>query len=767
MPLTTPQPPKPSTPARLPRLSGVAAVLLALALVGSACGRDRLYGERSRVGKAYHNFTAHYNGYFNADELIDEAERQLTDAEQPDYTQILPVYPAYASDNAASVVPLLDQAMEKVSLVVNIHRPSDYDDDSYLLLGRAQLLKQDYEAAQHTLEYSVAEFDPENEAARLRRIEKDRIAKAKAADKEARARGGSTPGASRPTRARPQRRKGSPPAKRRTSARSSSRGKTSGASASAPSKSKKGAKSKGKRKTRAEMAREQREARLAAEKEAAREAARAEEEAARALERAAEVEAERQAKLAAGEVPDAADALEDGAGLAAPLTDERRPKHGIFVHEDARQDFDFWLARTYIARGRYVDAERLLGELARSGATFKRIRRQLPAAYADMYLRREQIDAAVPYLEDAVALARNKRDRARYAFILGQARQRLGDSRGAIASFRRVVKLKPAFDLAFNARLNLLTTEYRVGEATAAATLRELRRMSKEDKFAPQRDQIFYEMADIALGSGDREQGIALMRESLAANTGNAAQAARGYLRLANLFFEDDAYVLASNYFDSTLQVLPNDDPRYAEVLAYRDNLAPIAANLSTIALQDSLLAIAALDPGDQERFARVLLERQREAELAAAIAASRRAAAAPAAAARRPRSARPVARRRRRRRRPPGDCGRPGSHFFRVRQPREPPGRTGVPAPVGQPPVDRQLAYARRPRGRRRRRRRRLPAASRRRNRHHRRRHRRRPRRRPQRHRGPGARQRAHRRCFARARAPVPRQTREPATRR
>ena len=242
-------------------------------------------------------------------------------------------------------------------------------------------------------------------------------------------------------------------------------------------------------------------------------------------------------------------------------------------------------------------------------------------------LRREQFAEAVPYLEDAIALARNKQDRARYAYILGQVHQRLGASQPAIASFKRVMKLKPNFDMIFNAQLNLLTTEYRVGSATAASTLRELRRMSKEDKYLDYRDQIFYEMADIALANGDRDEGIGYMRESLAANAGNASQAARGYLRLANLFFEDESYLLSSNYFDSTLQVMPTTDARYAEIAAYRDNLKPIAANLTAIDLQDSLLAIAALSPDEQRRFAADLSRRQREAELAAAIKASREAA--------------------------------------------------------------------------------------------------------------------------------------------
>ncbi len=620
-------------PSRKAYSTGV--LVLSVALMAVACGGERLYGERSKAGKAYHNFTAHYNGYFNAGELITEAETQLEASAKTDYTEILPVFPAYASENPASAAPVLDKAMEKVSLVVNIHRPSDYDDDSYLLLGRAQLLKQDFESAQHTFEYSTKEFDPANEAARLRRIEKDRIADEKAKDKADNVRGGSTARKPPARRTSPQRRKSSP-ARSSSSSRksSSSRGSSSSststtddkAAGSKSSDSKKLPKKKGKPKSRAEMAKEQREAKLAAQKEAVKAEVQAERDAEEADKKAAEAEAEKAAKIAEGDLPDASSALEDGAGLEAVTSDEKRPKHGIFVHEDARQDFDYWLARTYIARERYVDAERLLGALARSGSTFKRIRRQLPGAYADMHLRRDQHAEAVPYLEDAIALSRDKKSRARYAFILGQVHQRLGASKPAIASFRKVVKLKPSFDMVFNAQLNLLTTEYRVGDATAASALKELRRMSKEDKYIDQRDQIFYEMAEIALANGDREEGIGYMRESLAANAGNVAQAARGYLRLANLFFEDERYQLSSNYFDSTLQVLPNDDPRYAEITAYRDNLAPIAANLSTIALQDSLLAIAAMSPEDQKRFAAVLGKRMREAELAEAISASRKA---------------------------------------------------------------------------------------------------------------------------------------------
>ena len=615
-----------------PRLLLIALALGALGLAG--CKTQRRFGERKPIPQWYHNFTSKYNGYFNANEIVEIAEEELTDGRKLDYSELLPIYPAYTSPDAKGQAPQLDKAMEKVSLVVNIHRPSVYEDDSYLLLGKAQLLKQDLEEAEHTFEYAVKDFDPANETARLRRIEKQRIADGKAKAKKQRARRTRSTG---PARARPK------TSRRRSSAaqrnKSRKRGSSSQSRRKAPDTQRKSsggnAKSKrgkpAKRKSRAEMAREQREARLAEEKAAAKAAADKERAEAEAAEKAAEAEAKRLEALANQEVPKATDALDDGEGLAAPTTTEEKPKQGIFRHETALQDLNYWLARTYIAREKYTDAERVLGKLARSGATFDDVRAKLPAAFAELYIKRGDYPAAAPYLEDAIALTKSRRDRARYSYILGQLHLDLGDARAANADFRRVIKLKPDFEMVFNAELNLATTDFQTGTADAAATLKTLRRMSREDKYAEYRDQVFFRMAEVALDAGDRPGGIDYLQQGLAANTGNQSAAARAYLKLGDLFFQDEDYVLANNYYDSTLQVLPRDDARYAEVEAYSKALGPIAANLQTIALQDSLLAIAELPRDEQRALAQRLEEARRAEARQRAIEASRQAANAPA----------------------------------------------------------------------------------------------------------------------------------------
>ena len=51
---------------------GIAYILLIVALSLTACVSQKKKGEVSKLGKFWHNTTAHYNGWFNANELLDQ-----------------------------------------------------------------------------------------------------------------------------------------------------------------------------------------------------------------------------------------------------------------------------------------------------------------------------------------------------------------------------------------------------------------------------------------------------------------------------------------------------------------------------------------------------------------------------------------------------------------------------------------------------------------------------------------------------------------------
>ena len=79
---------------------------------------------------------------------------------QDNYNQVLDIYPYLAVDNPSAVAPDLDKAIEKVAVVATYHRPSHWVDDCYLMMGKAQYLKHDFDSAEETFAYLAENYNP-------------------------------------------------------------------------------------------------------------------------------------------------------------------------------------------------------------------------------------------------------------------------------------------------------------------------------------------------------------------------------------------------------------------------------------------------------------------------------------------------------------------------------------------------------------------------------------------------------------------------------
>ena len=106
---------------------------------------------------AYHNTTAHYNVWWNGNESLKEAVLQLEKNATDDYTQILPVYVLGTQQEAMSLYPQLDRAIEKGvkgiethSIMVNGMEHVPYIPKCYLLTAKASFYKQDYITTENT-----------------------------------------------------------------------------------------------------------------------------------------------------------------------------------------------------------------------------------------------------------------------------------------------------------------------------------------------------------------------------------------------------------------------------------------------------------------------------------------------------------------------------------------------------------------------------------------------------------------------------------------
>ena len=133
----------------------------------SSCSTTKSKDEIKGFKKFYHNTTAKFNGFFNVEELMRESMIKLQDMHFDNYNEILDVYDYVNVENPQSVRADLDKAIEKVSTVATIHDYSNYVDDCYVLIGKAQYLKHDYIGAEETFQYFEEMFDPKNPYGRV------------------------------------------------------------------------------------------------------------------------------------------------------------------------------------------------------------------------------------------------------------------------------------------------------------------------------------------------------------------------------------------------------------------------------------------------------------------------------------------------------------------------------------------------------------------------------------------------------------------------
>ncbi len=532
--------------------------LFVFAILLQACATQKSRSDISGFKKFYHNTTAKYNGYYNADVLFNESINTLNFEHQDNYNQILDVYPYVATDKESAVAGSLDEAIKKVSVVVSLHRVSHWTDDCYLMLGKSQYVKKDYEDAQETLEYMVEEYSPEAIANRERKLSKSKKKKKKR-------KGGY---------GSKKKKKKAPATKRKTVPKSQKK---------LPKKKKK----KSRRPTYGSGKKKKAPVKKKTE-EVVKEEKKVVETAPKIVEKTKEEKAAKK-------------------GKEEDVDDENY----FLKHKPAFQEGQLWLARTYIEREMWREAESILFGLERDPLTFKEIQDELPAVKAHYFLKQKKYEEAIEPLNAAIEGANKKGEKARYAYIIAQIHQKNGRTQQAKEGYARALKFSPSYDMEFSSRINLAKTNWANGETTTEQTVKLLERMLKDIKNDEYQDQIYYTLATISLEAKNKPEAIVYFKKALLYSTGNAVQKAESYLQLATLYFDGQDYVNASNYYDSTLVVMPKTDERFNSVTSYSENLKDIANHIENIRLQDSLLTIARLSPEDQKALAFTIKKEQ------------------------------------------------------------------------------------------------------------------------------------------------------------
>ena len=134
-----------------------ARLLIILLLFSAACKNSD-----SWMGRQWHNTTAHFNVYFNAEQKWLETVQGLREGYKDDYRGFIELYNYGTAEGLKGNQGAMDEVVKKVSTMIDKHPRSKWVDDAYLLMGKAYFMKGDFTAAADLFEFVNGNFkDPE------------------------------------------------------------------------------------------------------------------------------------------------------------------------------------------------------------------------------------------------------------------------------------------------------------------------------------------------------------------------------------------------------------------------------------------------------------------------------------------------------------------------------------------------------------------------------------------------------------------------------
>lgn len=264
-----------------------------------------------------------------------------------------------------------------------------------------------------------------------------------------------------------------------------------------------------------------------------------------------------------------------------------------------------WLVRCYNEQGKYSKAESTLALLENKidkKLVPKSVIKQYPVVYADYHMKQKNYEQSIEYFVSAIDLNKKKTLNVRLRFILAQIYQQSGNIAGATKLYDKVIRMNPAYEMAFNAKINKAIC-FDASTSDSKVLKKLLNKMARETKNKDYLDQIYYALAEICMKEQDTACAIDNYKLSAIKSVSNTNQKATSYLKLAKIYYSMPEYELSQAYYDSCMTVLPEDYPDYAKIKELSEILSNLVYNIKIVERQDSLQKLSKMTAEERNRI--------------------------------------------------------------------------------------------------------------------------------------------------------------------
>ncbi|MCL1934322.1 MAG: tetratricopeptide repeat protein [Candidatus Azobacteroides sp.] len=255
-----------------------------------------------------------------------------------------------------------------------------------------------------------------------------------------------------------------------------------------------------------------------------------------------------------------------------------------------------WKARCYAEMGWFYEADDILSKINRSQLS-KKQNNWFSTVYADYLIKQKQYAEAVPYLKTAIRSEKNRLQRTREKYLLGQLYASTGQKEAAYKAFGEVSSANAPYIIELSAKIRQ-TEVYPGGDIKKMS--KKLIQMTKSSKNEEYLDQIYYALGNVYMTVPDTVKAIESYESGVEKSTRGGIDKMLNQIKLGDIYFNQRKYLKAQPNYSEALGLLKKGDEAYSRISKRSEALDALVIHVEAVELQDSLQRLARMTEEDR-----------------------------------------------------------------------------------------------------------------------------------------------------------------------
>lgn len=271
-----------------------------------------------------------------------------------------------------------------------------------------------------------------------------------------------------------------------------------------------------------------------------------------------------------------------------------------------------WISRAYAEMGWIYEAGNILHKIELTGGVPEDQEALYSGVKANYLIRSKEYSAAIPYLEYAIKKEKDKHQKLRMKYLLGQLYAEIGDKTNADKAFASVQGMNTPYNYTFNAKLQQLEMAPSRSKEDIISSLTKMAKSAKNKEYL---DQLYYGMGNVYLQYSDTVKAIENYRKAIKESVRNGYDKTMAEVALGDLYFSQRKFIPAQPCYSDALTILKKSDKNYPRVAHRSDVLDELVVHVKTVYEQDSLQHLAQLTEEERLKIIHEKIEDIKKAE--------------------------------------------------------------------------------------------------------------------------------------------------------